>query len=95
MALVLDALKAGQVDLTFTNATESRARDMDFTAALVRLELGYLVPSTSTMKATGDVDHAGVRVGVSEEARRRPRWAGCCGRRPWFRWRTSTLHAPC
>ncbi len=66
VALVLDALKAGQVDLTFTNATESRARDMDFTAALVRLELGYLVPSTSTMKTTGDVDHAGVRVGVSE-----------------------------
>lgn len=66
VALVLDALKAGQVDLTFTNATESRARDMDFMAALVRLELGYLVPPTSTIKAISDVDRPGVRVGVSE-----------------------------
>ena len=66
LALVLEALKAGQVDLTFTNATESRARDVDFTPPLVRLELGYLAPRGSAITSVEQVDRAGVRVGVSE-----------------------------
>jgi polar amino acid transport system substrate-binding protein len=39
VAQVLDALKDGKVDLTFTNATAVRAKDMDFTPPMVRLEL--------------------------------------------------------
>lgn len=66
LALVLEALKAGQVDLTFTNATESRARDVDFTPPLVKLELGYLAPRGSAITSVDQVDRAGVRVGVSE-----------------------------
>ena len=66
LADVLVALKAGAVDFTFTNATEARARDMDFTAPLVRLELGYLVPADSSLKQVSDVDREGVRVGVAQ-----------------------------
>lgn len=66
IAQVLDAMKAGQVDFTFTNATEARGRDMDFTAPLVQLELGYLVPVGSPIAAVTDVDKPGVRVGVSQ-----------------------------
>jgi len=66
VAQVLDALKAQQVDFTFTNATESRARDVDFTAPLIRLELGYLVPPGSAIAAVGDVDRQGVRIGVTQ-----------------------------
>lgn len=66
IAQVLDALKAGQVDFTFTNSTETRARDMDFTAPLVQVELGYLVPVASPIAAASDVDKPGVRVGVSQ-----------------------------
>ncbi len=66
VAQVLDALKAQQVDFTFTNATESRARDVDFTAPLIRLELGYLVPPGSAIAAVGDVDRPGVRIGVTQ-----------------------------
>lgn len=66
VAQVLDALKAQQVDFTFTNATESRARDVDFTAPLIRLELGYLVPPGSAIAAVGDVDRRGVRIGVTQ-----------------------------
>jgi polar amino acid transport system substrate-binding protein len=66
LALVLDALKAGQIDMTFTNATEARARDMEFTPALVRLELGYLALKSSAVQQLSQVDRAGVRVGVSE-----------------------------
>jgi len=63
---VLDAVKAGQVDFTFTNSTETRARDMDFTAALVQVELGYIVPAASAIGTAADVDRPGIRVGVSQ-----------------------------
>jgi len=66
LADVLQALKAGAVDFTFTNATEVRARDMDFTAPLLRLELGYLVPPASALKNVADVDTPGIRVGVAQ-----------------------------
>jgi len=66
VAEVLDALKVGAVDFTFTNATTVRARDVDFTAPLLQLELGYVVPSASRIAAISDIDQPGVRVGVSE-----------------------------
>lgn len=66
VAAVLDALKAGQVDFTVTNATPARAADMNFSAPLVELELGYLVLPGSKVSAVGDVDRPGVRVGVSQ-----------------------------
>ena len=66
VAQVLDALKDGKVDFTFTNATAARAKDMDFTTPMVRLELGYLVISDSPLKSFNDVDQAGKRVGVSQ-----------------------------
>lgn len=66
VAQVLDALKDGKVDFTFTNATAVRAKDMDFTAPLVRLELGYLVVGTSPLKSVAEIDQAGMRVGVSQ-----------------------------
>lgn len=66
LALVLDALKAGQIDFTVTNATEARARDMDFTRPLVQLELGYLVMNDSTIQQVEHIDRPGVKVGVSQ-----------------------------
>lgn len=66
VAQVLDALKDGKVDLTFTNATAVRAKDMDFTPPMVRLELGYLVVGSSPLKSVSEIDQAGIRVGVSQ-----------------------------
>lgn len=65
LALVLEGVKVGTVDFSFTNATDVRARDMDFTAPLIRLELGYLVLPQSTL-TVGDVDRVSVRVGVAQ-----------------------------
>jgi polar amino acid transport system substrate-binding protein len=65
-AEVLEAVKGGQVDIAFTNATAARARDMNFTAPYLEIELGYLVPSGSTVLALADVDRTGIRVGVTE-----------------------------
>ena len=66
VAQVLDALKDGKVDLTFTNATAVRAKDMDFTPPMVRLELGYLVVGSSPLKSVSEIDQSGIRVGVSQ-----------------------------
>lgn len=66
VAEIIEALKAGQVDMTFTNATAARARDVDFTTPLVQLELGLLVPTGSAITAFANADRAGVRIGVSQ-----------------------------
>ena len=66
LSLVLDALKAGALDFTFTNATEARARDMAFTPPLLELELGYLVPAQSGIAEVADMDRRANRVGVTE-----------------------------
>ena len=52
------------MDVTFTNASAARARVVDFTTPLIRLELGLLVPGSSTVQAFDQVDQAGMRVGV-------------------------------
>lgn len=66
LALVLDALKAGSVDFTFTNATQARALEMDFTEPLIQLELGYLVPPNTKLATMADIDHVGIKVGVGQ-----------------------------
>jgi polar amino acid transport system substrate-binding protein len=66
VAEVLEGLKAGTVDLTFTNASPSRVRDVDFTPYLLQLELGVLVPAQSAHMVFADVDRPGVRIGVTQ-----------------------------
>lgn len=66
VAEVLDAMKAGDVDFTVTNATPARAQDVYFSQTLLSLELGYLVPAKSSIAAIADVDKAGRRIGVSQ-----------------------------
>lgn len=65
-AQVLEAGKAGRVDLVFTNATPARAKDLDFSPTVLEIEQGYLVPSGSAIATAADVDRPGVRVGVSQ-----------------------------
>ena len=66
VAQVLEALKTGRVDFTFTNATAARAKEMDFAEPIVDIELGYLVLPGSPVTSTADVDRPGIRVGVTE-----------------------------
>lgn len=63
---IVEALKGGRADFTITNASPARARDIDFTPAVLGLESGYLVPAGSPLQALADVDRAGVRVGVTQ-----------------------------
>lgn len=66
IAEVIEAMKRGEVDFTFTNATDARAKDVNFTLPMVSLELGYLVGSGSKLQTIADVDRPGVRVGVTQ-----------------------------
>jgi len=65
IADVLDAIKRGDVDFTVTNASPARAKDVDFTAPILGVELGYLVPPRSTIASLAEIDRPGVRVGVT------------------------------
>ena len=66
LADVLEAMKAGKVDFTVTNATAARAKDFDFTPPVLDIELGFLVEPRSRIATMADIDRAGVRVGVAQ-----------------------------
>lgn len=65
VAEIVDALNAGQIDFTFTNASEERSRIVQFTEPLIDLELGYLVPADSTLQSIAQIDQPGRRIGVT------------------------------
>jgi polar amino acid transport system substrate-binding protein len=66
VAEVVEAIKAGRVDFTVTNASPARAKEIDFTSPILALELGYLAPRGSAITSAADVDRPGVRVGVTQ-----------------------------
>ncbi len=64
-AAIVEGLKSGMADLTFTNASADRAAVLDFTPPLLGIEQGYLVPAASKMTRAEEVDRPGIRVGVT------------------------------
>jgi polar amino acid transport system substrate-binding protein len=66
VAEIIEALKAGTVDMTITNATPARAADVDFSPTVVALELGYLSLPGSPVQSLAAVDQPGVRIGVTQ-----------------------------
>jgi len=63
---VLAAVKNAEVDISLTNATAERAKDMQFSATVLEVEKGYLVPAGSPLATLAAVDAPGVRVGVTQ-----------------------------
>jgi polar amino acid transport system substrate-binding protein len=61
---VVDAVKAGQVDIAFVAIDPVRGADMAYTAAYVVIEGAYLVRQTSPLRSNDEVDRAGHRVAV-------------------------------
>jgi polar amino acid transport system substrate-binding protein len=66
IADVLAAMKAGDVDFTLSNATPTRAVDVDFSQTLLSVELGYLIPAMSPITTITDLDKPGIRIGVTQ-----------------------------
>jgi len=65
-AEVLAAIKAGTLDVIFTNMTPARARDMDFSSPFLDVEKSFLVGPTSTLDSIAALRRPGLRIGVSE-----------------------------
>ncbi len=63
---VIAALKSGDVNILFTNATPARAKEIDFTQPYLEMDAGYLVSRGSPIAQLADVDRTGVRVVVVE-----------------------------
>jgi polar amino acid transport system substrate-binding protein len=61
-----EGLKAGALDVVFLAIEPVRAAEVAFTAPYVIIEGVYLVPKDSALKTVGDVDRAGLRVGVNK-----------------------------
>jgi polar amino acid transport system substrate-binding protein len=64
IAEVIEAMKAGGVDFTISNATPARAVDVNFSQTLLSVELGYLIPAASPITTIAELDKPGMRVGV-------------------------------
>lgn len=61
---VVEAVKAGKVDMAFVAIDPVRGADMDYTAPYVIIEGAYLVRSGSALQRNEEVDRAGTRVVV-------------------------------
>ncbi len=61
---VVDAVRAGQVDLAFVAIDPVRAADMHYTAPYVVIEGAYLVRQDSALQHNAEVDRPGTRVAV-------------------------------
>jgi polar amino acid transport system substrate-binding protein len=64
--LALAAVKNGDVDVVFTNASPARARDMNFTPPFMDVEKSFLVVAGSPLTLLDDMKRPGLRVGVSD-----------------------------
>ena len=60
--------RADKWDVAFLAIDPQRAADIDFTAAYVNIEGGYLVPNDSPLKAIDDFDRKGVRIAVGNKS---------------------------
>lgn len=61
---VVEAVKAGKVDMAFVAIDPVRGADMDYTAPYVIIEGAYLVRNASPLQRNEEVDRAGTRVVV-------------------------------
>ena len=63
---VVEAMKAGKVDLAFVAIDPVRATDMEYTAPYVIIEGAYLVRDSSPITRNDEVDRSGTRVAVGK-----------------------------
>lgn len=66
--LMVEGLKAGAWDIAFLAVDPGRADQISFTAPYIEIEGTYLIPAGSSVRTIADVDHEGVRVGVSSKS---------------------------
>lgn len=62
---IFAAMKKGEVDITFTNASPERKAFLDFSPTYMNVEKSMLVPAGSPLKTLDDFRKPGVTVGAS------------------------------
>lgn len=62
---VLASAKKGEVDLVFTNASPDRAKYIQFSKTVIRIEKGYLIGPKSSIQSLGNIDRASSKIGYS------------------------------
>jgi polar amino acid transport system substrate-binding protein len=62
---IVASAKSSQWDVTFLAVSAPRANEMDFTAAAMEIDRGYLVQGDSFIVTAADVDRPGIRVAVA------------------------------
>lgn len=65
---LLEAGRQGTWDVTFLPFSEERAKIIDYGPAYYFLELTYIVPAGSAIRAQSDIDRPGVRVATVEKS---------------------------
>jgi len=65
-APLLKAVAAGEVDVTFTNSTAARAKEMDFSQSFLAVGKSFLVPANSPLQTIDDAVKPGLKIGVSK-----------------------------
>jgi len=65
-APLLKAVAAGEVDVTFTNSTAARAKEMDFSQSFLAVGKSFLVPANSPLQTIEDAVKPGLTIGVSK-----------------------------
>jgi polar amino acid transport system substrate-binding protein len=62
---VLAAVKRGEVDLVFTNASADRAQYIQFSKVVIRIEKGYLIGPRSQLNSPAELNQKHVKIGFS------------------------------
>ncbi|HVL55990.1 MAG TPA: transporter substrate-binding domain-containing protein [Burkholderiaceae bacterium] len=65
---LVDAVKAGAVDVAFFGYSDERAKVMDYAPVHLEVEFGYLVPAGSSIMRSDEVDRPGIRVATQEKS---------------------------
>ena len=68
LGALLEGQKSRDWDIAFFLISPARMKDFDFTAPVVELEFGYLIPKGSLISTPADIDRPGIRVGVQEKS---------------------------
>jgi polar amino acid transport system substrate-binding protein len=63
---IMGGLKSGEWDICFFGPTPERESVLNFTAPLLVLEHGYLVPAGSPISTSDAVDRPGIRIGAPQ-----------------------------
>lgn len=62
---VLAAIKAGSIDLVFTNASPDRAKFIQFSKTVITIEKGFLMGPRNKLTSVSEINHRNIKIGYS------------------------------